>query len=702
MAPFNPPVPVTQDPNYLGYAKVVDAPPPNTSVAKAITTAGDAFAGAAELGDKWVKADISEDLHKQVDTQRDAYTSALETARTVQKNGLSPSGSPQGSLLGYAESDASTAPPSLDAGLSGIDALTQARTSGKINDTYYTQQLNTIAKNMRTQYPGYRDFIDQKISQYTGMDPANAYYKNIMEDINRDAQKGKTDQDKTLTRLYQNIEIPGILPYINAVKAGIPDAQSKAEEFLNNSLSDKYKFDANERARTTKNQNKEDAATDAKQDFSSEFYKTANRVFNTTVSLTGMNEPITLSKILTDQNTGKIHLTDEQNTQLQQVLVDQRRQLAQYGVQLANKRDYANKIGDPKAVNGIINEQLAIFDQAIEGFKNKDTGVAFGSLRRAEAIQNDEAVKLLSDPTVGGFTRMTQAMTKFAGPNWVNSTMSTGLTNDMAPKYQQYVQEKIMNSQLPDDVRKDGKIKALYDDVADAQTKGIAPKTKVYDNLFENINNIKNPNAPDNVKKEIVQYAFAPKNWGIMDQFKQDYTDQNGHTVPGKYSVFSRMTSPDITNAVWNLHDPKSWENYKNWGEQSFKTLYGNEIQNLNALQGDRSLPVTIHWDADNFRFSAVGPDNLPLKNPTGDVVGQNQINAVNSSLNRLNSGLSSLAKIQDKDRSQDPSTYLLKTMMTLGFRPGEKVTGIPQQMMDAIANSQKSTAKRFEDTFSR
>jgi len=46
--------------------------------------------------------------------------------------------------------------------------------------------LNALAKRLRSQYPGSVDFIDgSDIIKFSGVDPANAFYQNLLQDINR-------------------------------------------------------------------------------------------------------------------------------------------------------------------------------------------------------------------------------------------------------------------------------------------------------------------------------------------------------------------------------------------------------------------------------------------------------------------------------------------------------------------------------------
>src|SRR5258707_2375647 len=72
--------------------------------------------------------------------------------------------------------------------------------------------LNSLAKQLRAQYPGYKDYIDEQIKAVSGVDPANAVMRNLLEDINRNATNAKSEHDKTTAMLR------------DAVTSGIPNS----------------------------------------------------------------------------------------------------------------------------------------------------------------------------------------------------------------------------------------------------------------------------------------------------------------------------------------------------------------------------------------------------------------------------------------------------------------------------------------------
>src|SRR5215204_4866760 len=202
MATFAPQVAPTNDPNYMNYSKPISDIQADKSSGMLLTALGESIEGVAKVGDTITKEVINEEVRAGVDKQRDAFTSALvQTADAQSGAGLVPS--PQGQAEAgikapsLAEGEESL-PAGVKAGVAKAQAIGTAMTqnSGKANDTLYTGALTALTKKHRNKYPGYRDYIDNKISEVSGINPANAYMRNLLEDINRNATSSRAETEK--------------------------------------------------------------------------------------------------------------------------------------------------------------------------------------------------------------------------------------------------------------------------------------------------------------------------------------------------------------------------------------------------------------------------------------------------------------------------------------------------------------------------
>src|SRR5258708_10744350 len=167
----------------------------DASTGIALSTLGTGIEEAAKLYDTSEKSYLKDKVTTGVDKLRDDYSNAYLNIRN-QQQGLIP---PQPQTL--AQVDTPPVPGGLKSGLDRATQLgiAQAQNMGHVNDTLYTMNLNSLAKQLRAQYPGYKDYIDQQIQSVSGVDPANAVMRNLLEDINRNASNAKSEHDKVTT-----------------------------------------------------------------------------------------------------------------------------------------------------------------------------------------------------------------------------------------------------------------------------------------------------------------------------------------------------------------------------------------------------------------------------------------------------------------------------------------------------------------------
>src|SRR5882757_2929804 len=189
MAEFNPQV-QPLDTRFKDWSSVTPAPNlvADTSTGGMLETIGKGIGGAFKIADDFMQQKVKNEATEGVDAIRDITTRTLEVATQPQSVVPQPAQTGDGTKVAdpsLLDTNASAdVPAAIDGGLKRVETLTNARmaTSGR-NDTLYVQQLNSLAKNLRAQYPGYRPYIDEQISSMTGMNPANAYVNSMLADL---------------------------------------------------------------------------------------------------------------------------------------------------------------------------------------------------------------------------------------------------------------------------------------------------------------------------------------------------------------------------------------------------------------------------------------------------------------------------------------------------------------------------------------
>lgn len=722
MAIFNPEVAVSDVPNFTNITKPISGVEANKSLGIGLSTLGDALSGIVNIADTAVKDTIKKDVYAKVDQTRDSYTNTLEQLRNAQQGSVVPAAVQTGSGTTAGQSltggpPTAPVPAAIDVGLNKVDAVQAALAAGKVNDTYYTQRLNSIAKDLRTQYPGYREYIDQRISEATGINPANAYVKNLMEDINRSAitKDKEFDHTEASLRSLNDSGAPNSDIMLKAFRNKII-TQDQAEEYINKTNATMYRIKTQDAIRANNKGTKEEIASQRTADFTNEVGASIDNNFHIQTTIAGTNTPQGILDFVGKVANGKAQATDAQFEQLATLILAQKNlsmaQTKTRSNQLVNGVSYASDIGVTKA-DEINKSQHGIYDLVYDALKNKDAGAAYYHMNQARAILDDTKANILTGD-MGGYVAKSKTFLDTMGPNWNSMVINEGLRKDMDQKARALYNDNTMDARLQPNLATTGVPSVLKDHIEAAKAKNVKDP-KFYDSLIDVVNDIRNPKAPDADKANVLRYLYDPKNQRLLTNFKTDYINPNtGKKVPGKYAAWSRLTSPDITEAVAKIakSDPAAGAMYKNWVENEFGSqLFYKEIQNLNKFKGHDDIHFAWDSDAkdpdkrltiiDNKGMLAPPSGPAPISGAGGTIMLQDKgyMYQVQQIVDRINGGLRNLSQVE-KSFGGDENVYLLSVLQHAQLDMEHNFSGLPKNLAEAIANSKKSTAKRMEDTF--
>ncbi len=700
-AVFNPQVQPTNDPDWTRISHPISDIAADKSTALAIEGTAQALESATTIAETTDKDIIKEKARAGVETLQRGTTLAYEDIRNAQLTGQQPSDLSQ-KTAGFtlAQAGYQEVPGTLQAGLDRAGDIATARAQGapKANDTLYTGALNSLVKQLRNEFPGHKDFIDEQISKISGKNPANAYMDNLLQDINRNATAKDTFDQKLLSKAYENMGAPDVSLAIRAWHAGVPGARDKVEEYVARAERDKWQ--QTQHSQETANISK-DLALDAdlaKSQYQQRASATAFRNFNPVIDLPGLTSPALQQKLIDEQRAGLP--SSITTTQWADLLLNAQRakdMAANEMKDISNNGGYSKRIRDPAAETAIQNNELQYFERQIEAIKNKDVGTMFDLKRRATLLQDNANYSALSDKEIGPWLLKSGVMREHLGPELSSWIAQQTLAKGYLGKYQSYLGDTKMRAGVPDDVRRDGVAKSMTADVIAARQseKEAKANPRLYDDLIDNVNMITKAEetGKTDVAKEVVKYTFDPaRNGNLIKQFGRDFRDDNGVFHKGQFAYYDVLTQRSIVDSVHKLKDKASWDMMKDWQETSFKTLFGEEVKKLNGIQGDRSMPIKLTWDSD-------GGQIVPEFGKASTNVEANYINYAQRSIADLNKGLANLKYMKDKEGT-DTSAYLMNTLMELGYSPNDKLHGdnLPQRVIEAIAASHKSN--RIEDAF--
>jgi hypothetical protein len=715
LAVFNPQVPQTQDPNYLNYARAIEAPAPNQSTKIALEGTASILGEGVSAADAIIKGGIKNAAYEKVDPLRDKYTQGLEMIKADLDKGVIPApvqsvgGTTSGKSLLDSNASADETPDEADmpAGLgSGLDRVRQlaaakAAGSPRLNDTQYAKDTLSVAKQLRAQYgSGYRDYIDSEVSKASGLPVANSYYQNMLLDINRQlVQMGKT-KDDIGKAMMSNLDVPGMAGYIqkrNAGDATITDSfvLGKIGDWQN--LQTQQKIDAAKRAEKS-DLNKDDIAkqtqgmtktlTDSVQ-----FEMSAVKDLGIGNSSTAAD----LIQFFDDAAQGK-------HPELSDAELNQKRMLFNSWVTSVERRLSSNIAGYAPVVGADVAQttlQKAMFPiYTMQKFVNsKEDGPAFFHAQQVEALKKDASYNFLKNKDTQGLSMQLLGARDILGEQYFPDFIRSMLTNKQDEKYKDMFNEEAMSAIKPITDQRGAPIPRY---MVDAIKKGKQVGATGESGYFEAVANlpmkIADPKMPLAAKDQLIDWAFNPKNVGRLDELKMDYRDPNtGEWVPGKYRMFNLLSAPAITDGVAETAKahPENYQKYEGTLKTEFGRLYRSDVVSLNKIMEKPYLNAHFSYNDESKSFGLVDNSGKPiLRNDRA--LGIQQPNAVYLNgmldiLDRVNGGIRNLSYIHDKNpqKTGDTSQFLLQTLQTIGFRPGENINGATEGMMRSIIKTQ-------------
>jgi hypothetical protein len=702
MAPFNPPVPTSPIPDYSGsVGRPISDVVADKSVGMALSGAASLLDSSVKFADTVVKSSIQEDVTEGVDKLRDAYTDSLKAVRNTQIAATDPANT---TLL--PQDGATPPPPGLENGLNRVKqigtALAQNGTSGKINDTLYTGALNSLAKQLRNSYPGYRDYIDDQIKSVSGMDPANAFMKNLMEDINKNVEEGKTERNATLGMARKLVDegfhdVNGVsaAQMGEAFKKGIITSD-QFNKWVNSSKKIEFDLKNKAAARTDRQADDADAAKTTSKDLSTTTGQIMDHAWNTMTIGKGTDTPAKLFDFI-QKNAGNQAVTDERSRAIGQQLVAMRGAMFNQAWTEATKGGPNSMIakmgGDGEAAKKVIESRLATMDLAIQQVFKGDWGAAYSHANFNKAIVEDSTNLLYNatDEEVRKYNRMVGSVNQIS-PQAASQFFKTSLLGDV-PKGEK---ELLKNSKLelltqPDEPM--GSLTSVNGQIQKMKAKG-ASSPKTYSDFISTVDLITDKEWSIENRINLARGFFDPeKNAGLLSDknFKKDQTI-NGRFVPGKYSVYTKLSSPNVAQSIAELGKtrPDISKDYdvmmtREFGEQLFSRELrdlGQENESTTISKGYKIAYVSDKGQVP--RFEIVNLDNRPMTDTEALAV-----RAPVSAKNRLNSGITGLYTVYSNTGHGDPSASVLNTMYKYGYQEANSVSS-PQGPTGAMSDLPK------------
>lgn len=717
MAVFNPQVAPTNDPNYFKYSEAVRKPdiPADKSTGLSLTTLGEGIAEGSKLAYTTAENIVKEDVRNTVEPTRKAFTDQLQTVRdTIVPAAVQ---TPTGSSVGFEDSYNSTQPlpPAVQSGVAKLQSIQSAFVQGKINDTYYHQQLDTNVQALRTKYPGFIDTIDSEVSKITGVNPANAVIADLMQDINRATSNKKTEEDKWLDLARaavtkglgggvdeQGHPIPKANLMYDRLKSD-PSFQKEFEDWYYNENAKYTRLDWEDKQRANRKGTREELSIQDRQDLRSGVSTVIDSDLHATIKLTGMDKPETIQDILTKAKNDPSAFSGPQYAELATRFKTQADIMRPQLRALMLQKGYTKNL-TPKEIDDEIDSQLAqykSFSDAIEGGGPGGFSLAFHEMAQSRAMNANTEYKLTKGP-LGAYLATVKKVQQDLGPGLAGAlipqmVIGAGLPAKLNPLFA----EDTMAGRAQADPNNPVVMKKQMDSIAADKRINPAERAQLLKSYVDVVKDFRNKDISDQVLENDVKYLFSPDNTGMLQHFKMDYftTYPNGRIqnyYPGKSQVFTDMTDNSVTDRISKLsNDAKS--QYRNWAVLTGREVVGEDVKNLNRFTGHDN--ISFEWKNGQINildseggFKPRSGEQAPISGggtvPLPDAGYRYQIQ---QSVDRINRAVTNLTHVFDM-YGGNTEAMVLETLQQYGLRNDEgKITGLPKSIGDAIAASHPS-----------
>ncbi len=642
MAEFNP---RTQDalapPAYVGASEGIRGSENNGA---SILVEG--LAKALDSGVKAVDAGVQEDIKTDVENNFDQINAefGVDSATELQQD-FDKSGPDNGG----AGKPGRPVPAAITDAADNIKSLDAAFKSGAIKESYYWARMNSMVRQMRGKYPGYRSEIDQIVSDVTGSRPANQLRDSLFNEW------GKEDPSAKAEREFRDAaEKAGNMPldYYTRAQSGNPysDAELHAYVGTKTAKASAISDQRNQMAFSVDQKNlvHDDAVKNFRTEVSSNVTAALNNV--------SMGAGSTYKKIM-DQ----IQTYQGQIAKGGQITPDQQQELRQLVNQLdftlrTQAQETAQQSWDGKDPSKSYNTQLTTDElkQATEDamrpvtlIKDALAGDNWGMLGAVstwlEANKNANTADALKNVPV---LNVLQGFQTAAGPEVAGVYLSLLPAKDFAALTNQMLQYNVAKAHItgapgtpPPNASQD------FSDAAKSGVKDIGDGTvKYWQNLVGAY--AKGDITQGNIAKD-VQYLFGPANFNIFAKMDD----------ASKVNYFSQVASPEISKQMLSLKengDTASYNLYKQWTLNSFQALSRSALADLDKYNVDK-LQMQVAFNPQSSQFVLVQNPNYN-KFPEGidpasiATFNEDRLTAVQGQLDKVNAMLRTVAPIVEDD----------------------------------------------------
>jgi hypothetical protein len=632
----------SQPEQFTNYSRGIDSTR-NDALGKLFEGTADFFSQSVQNADAYNQRGIRDSIYKETDAINDEF--GVGDATLFE----SPAGK-------------QPLPAQLASSGENLDRLQAAYERGALKESHYWARMNSMVRQLRQKYPGYRTEIDEMVASTTGARPANALRNALFNEWDAAAKS-----ESSLSKLEDWAVKQGRLPpdYYQRSKEGTPYSAVELQKYVAGKTREAAEREdrrasMSELAETdqlTVKQASRNFRVDTTQLVQSTLYDTTKAIGGNYASLSAeiskaqkaaaAGNPVDAVQLNNLRGSiGELKTAMLQNLQKELVTPWDEDPSHSYAALLTPE--------DSKAIIAEAMLPITILEEALSS--ENPWGVLKTVTAHIEA-QRDQASREMLD-TVPLMDNL-QALQSMLGPE------AMGIYMSLNPEIQDALTASLLANQRLEVMTKEGASIVQGFDEGDIKDMGPEFFNGLVDGWTNTIGELEKGTLPLEVVQKNVDYMFGPESIAILGRMDD----------ASRFDYFKRVASPIVTNQMRKLRDMgdiESWDNYQQWVTRSFLTLFQSKVQTLQGASSSLFRPgMRITWDDTNAAFRLYDPMEGQAMS-LGTVIGGLDSSTVNAALQDINTAIRVVKPVlEDNGGSPGPEVYELLRQM--GFDPASQ-----------------------------
>jgi hypothetical protein len=562
--------------------------------------------------------------------------------------------------------------PQLDVHEQNLQKLTQGYQDGRIRESQYWARLESMTRQMKTRFPGYRDRIDSMVSKLTGATPANVLRDLLHREAVAAGDSAADAREKVVKHGLEQGWLFQAYPNWEQLEAqGKGPSTLELQGAQGRYTANEAKIDSERKLYAARKDAGEANEHDLINIASRENYTNFTNKISRDIGAQGFSLDEAINRYTEMAKTGQ----PIDGKELQALSV----QFAQFQQEI--ERDMANNLatrysgqeglsiqGKEKqdATKHQVREILKSMESAFKG--DGDASLIAYNLRLVKA-QKDEALARMVEKAPA--TANVGALREIYGDTAVSAVLLQN--NERLSEAINLMNTVSANKIMAGESNFTAEIQAIS---AEKGSKMV--HDEVMNLIDRHIPYIMDDKMTVQQKNKAINQLFHPDNRGFMARLPMET----------RMAVFHKFTSPDVQAAMIAFKnsggDPQAWTRYENWVRDSARVIAQKHAADISAQQ--RYGISKIVYDEPNNKLIAATPLNSGLKGRQATSV-EMQRQAIQRDLDVFNQLFASLAPVMQAGSGQSPEEemqrFLREANINLGTEAAPTIAGAVHDALD-------------------